>query len=206
MKIRHTLAALAAALTLTLTGCASETAGTAAAVAGADGVSSPSATGGEPTDGPTTQNDPTAPDTTTPDTTAPGTTEQDTSEQDTSDPAITPADTTTADTTAAATTEDSPAPGGNPGSGCAQLLTLAQDFSSKIIQKAAQGGVTQADVDDVFSDANMAALPPELQADAATLKDLSQQMVGKQITELGDILPKVQTTFRSIVEKAGSVC
>lgn len=186
MKIRIALAALAAVATLTLTACGTETAGTAAPVAGADRVSSapePAGSAGSTntdataTDGTPTQNPPT-------------------------DRA------TTGQTTSA---NSSPTPGGDStaaagADACAKLLTLAQDFSSKIVQKAAQGGVNQADVDEVFSDANIAALPQELRADAATLKDLSQQMVGKKITELTDILPKVQTTFQSIVEKAGSLC
>lgn len=175
MKIRTALAALAAVAALALTACGSETAGTAAPVAGAERAAP--AASEEPGADPSAD----APSEEAPSEEAP------TGESD--------------ETTDGGDTTAAPDAGG-----CQQLATLAQDFSTKILQKATQGGVTQADVDEVFSDENMAALPAELQEDAATLKDLSQQMVGKEITELAEILPQVQTTFQSIADKAGSAC
>lgn len=188
MKMRITLAVIAAVATLSLTACGSQTKGTA--VPGLGGLGAPSvATGtanGDSTD--------------TSDTQGPATDE-------------TTADATTADGPTTGTTADGPAPDQSspsamPGmpAGCQELANLAQDFTSKILQKAMNGGVTQADVDAVFSDANMAKLPDSVKGDATTLKDLSQQMVGKQVTELTDILPKVQTTFRSIASKVTKAC
>lgn len=160
MKIRITLAALAAVATLTLTACGSEITGTAAPAVGADQASS------GPVD---------------------------------------------AGTTDAGTTTESPTPGGDSGAagsaaGCQQLIALSQDFSTKILKQAVQGSVTQADVDEVFSKIDLSTLPAKLRTDVTTLKDLSQQMVGKKIQDLTEILPKVQTAFQSIAEQAPSLC
>jgi len=182
MKMRIAVAALATVATLSLTACGSQTKGTAVPGLGG-GLGAPSVATGAGTDngGGT-------------DGTATG-------------------GPTTDQTTAVGPTTDGPATDQSsrsalPGmpAGCQELANLAQDFTSKILQKAMNGGVTQADVDAVFSDANMAKLPDSVKGDAATLKDLSQQMVGKQVTELTDILPKVQTTFKSIADKVTKAC
>jgi hypothetical protein len=192
MKMRIAVAALAAMVTLSLTACGSQTKGTAVpglggglgapSVATAPGTGNGGGTEGTGTDGATTDG------TTADGTTADGTT----------------TDGTTADGPATDQSSRSALPGMP--AGCQELANLAQDFTSKILQKAMNGGVTQADVDAVFSDANMAKLPDSVKGDAATLKDLSQQMVGKQVTELTDILPKVQTTFQSIAGKVTKAC
>jgi len=187
MKMRIAVAALAAVATLSLTACGSQTKGTAVPGLGG-GLGAPSvATGagtdnGGGTDGTATDGTATG-GPTTDETTAVG---------------------PTTDGTATDQTSRSAMPGVP--AGCQELADLAQDFSSKILQKAVNGGVTQADVDAVFSAANMAKLPDSVRGDAATLKDLSQQMVGKQVTELTDILPNVQTTFQSIASKVTKAC
>lgn len=192
MKMRIAAATLAAVATLSLTACGSQTKGTAVPGPGG-GLGAPSVATGAGTDngGGT---DGTATDGTATDGTATGgpTTDETT--------AVGP----TTDGTATDQTSRSAMPGMP--AGCQELADLAQDFSSKVLQKAVNGGVTQADVDAVFSAANMAKLPDSVRGDAATLKDLSQQMVGKQVTELTDILPKVQTTFQSIASKVTKAC
>ncbi len=197
MKMRIAVAALAAVATLWLTACGSQTKGTAVPGLGG-GLGAPSvATGagtdnGGGTDGTATDGTATG-GPTTDETTAVGpTTDQTTAVGPTTDPTAT-------DQTSRSAMPGVPA-------GCQELANLAQDFSSKILQKAINGGVTQTDVDAVFSAANMAKLPESVRGDAATLKDLSQQMVGKQVTELTDILPKVQTTFQSIASKVTKAC
>jgi len=184
MKMRITLAVIAAVATLSLTACGSQTKGTAVPGPGG-GLGAPSVATG----------------------TANG---DSTDTSDTQGPAT---DATTAEGPTTGPTADGPAtdqssPSAMPGmpAGCQELANLAQDFTSKILQKAMNGGVTQADVDEVFSDANLAKLPDAVKGDATTLKDLSQQMVGKQVTELTEVLPKVQTTFQSIASKVTKVC
>jgi len=181
MKMRIAVAALAAVATLSLTACGSQTKGTAVPGLGG-GLGAPSVATGAGTDNGGT------------DGTATGgpTTDQTTAVGPTTDPTAT-------DQTSRSAMPGMPA-------GCQELVNLAQDFSSKILQKAINGGVTQADVDAVFSAANMAKLPESVRGDAATLKDLAQQMVGKQVTELTDVLPKVQTAFQSIAGKVTKAC
>lgn len=187
MKMRIAVVALAAVATLSLTACASQTKGTAVpglgggqaapSVATDSGTDTGAGTDGTTTDGTTTDG------TTTDEATTEG---------------------TTADGQTTDQTSRSAIPGIPPG--CQELADLAQNFTSKILQKAMNGGVTQADVDAVFSDATMAKLPDSVKGDVATLKDLSRQMVGKQITELSDVLPKVQITFQSIASKITKAC
>jgi hypothetical protein len=131
------------------------------------------------------------------DTPAAGSDQADTAEPGTSDPV-------TDDPSSDGDSHESAMPGMP--AGCQEMGKLAEDFGTKILQKAIAGDVTQADVDEVFSADNMAKLPAEIKGEADTLKDLANQMVGKKVTELSAVLPKVQTTFQSLAEKVKTVC
>ncbi len=132
------------------------------------------------------------------DTPAPGSDRADTAEPGTSDPVTDDPSSDDGDS------HESAMPGMP--AGCQEMGKLAEDFGTKILQKAIAGDVTQADVDEVFSADNMAKLPAEIKSEADALKDLANQMVGKKVTELGAVLPKVQTTFQSLAEKVKTVC
>lgn len=182
MKIRIALAGIAAVATLSLTACGNDsTSGSAVTGAGSVAVDTPA--GSDQAD-----------------TNSPDSNKSDTGKADSEKP------------TASEPATDGPGSGSDgsamPGmpAGCEELGKLAQDFSTKILQKAISGEVTQADVDEVFSADKMAKLPAEIKSEADALKDLANQMVGKKVTELGAVLPKVQTTFQSLAEKVKTVC
>ncbi|MEJ7649963.1 MAG: hypothetical protein WKF57_13165 [Nakamurella sp.] len=188
MKLCHTLTALVAGAAFALTACGNDStpaAGVPAAgvpaAAGASSVAAGSATTEAP------DSEPAGSDTTGSDTTG--------------------SDTTSSDTTDAPDTDSGDAPQAGPGGACAGLITLTNDFTEKILTKATSGGVTQADVDAVFSDQALASIPEDLKADVEKLKELSQQLVGKSAADSVSALQEISTVYQGLATKVtGGSC
>lgn len=178
MKLRHTLTVLVAGAAFALTACGNDS--TPAASVPAAGV--PAAAGA---------NSATAGSATAeaPDSESAG------------------SDTTGSDTTDAPDTDSGDAPQAGAGGACAGLITLTNDFTEKILTKATSGGVTQADVDAVFSDETVSSIPEDLKADVEKLKELSQQLVGKSAADSVSALQEISTVYQGLATKVtGGSC
>lgn len=197
---RRVVLAVLTALTLGLTAaCGSTVAGVATPGAGATGVpgtaDAPSLPSGDDTPG-STGEEPTSDAPTTGEETSTG-------EETTADEPTTGDDTTSGgDQTGSDTTTG----GSGDTSSCEAFTNLAQGFA-ELLQKVSGGEkITQEEVDAVFTEQARASLPASLGDTFDKLKSLSDKLVGKSLTELGDVATELQSASQLLQDGLKQAC
>lgn len=192
MKNRFVLASLTAIALTALSACGSTVQG---AAVGGVGVGQTSA-------GPIAPSDiSTGPDTSAPDTGG--------EESTPGEPS--PAETTPGESTPGESTDES-TPGettGNTGGVDLDKCKAVTDFATafaNMLTKIQSGPITQEDVDGVFTDEVQAALPESAQANYTKLKELSNKLVGKSLTELADVATELTDAANDLQDIIKSAC
>ncbi|MEJ7650366.1 MAG: hypothetical protein WKF57_15240 [Nakamurella sp.] len=118
----------------------------------------------------------------------------------------TPVESTPAETTPAETTEETTrSTGGVDLETCKAVTDFATAFAT-MLQKIQSGPITQEDVDGVFTDEVQAALPESAQANYTKLKELSNKLVGKSLTELADVATELTDAANDLQAIIKSAC
>lgn len=95
---------------------------------------------------------------------------------------------------------------GTPGGKCAGLMDIMTEMSDLLMNKVSSGGVSQSDVDSIFTAERMSGLPEQIKPKVEKIKQLTESLVGKSPGELSQPLGELATAVQDMTSDMTTAC
>lgn len=95
---------------------------------------------------------------------------------------------------------------GTPGGKCDGLMDIMTEMSDLLMNKVSSGGVSQSDVDSIFTAERMGGLPEQIKPKVEKIKQLTESLVGKSPGELSQPLGELATAVQDMTSDMTTAC